>query len=350
MDVDVDAFRAALLAWHDAHRGARAMPWRTPNPDPYRVWLSEVMLQQTTVAAARPYFEAFVRRWPTVHALAAADRAEVMAAWAGLGYYSRARCLHACAQVVAGAGGAFPSDEAALRALPGVGPYTAAAVRAIAFGLPAVVVDANVERVVARYFAIAEPLPGAKGAIRRAAEVLAQGRADRPGDFAAAMMDLGAMVCTARRPLCAVCPVARGCDGRARGVAADLPRRAARGIKPMRIGFVYWVSDGAGRILVHDRPPRGLLGGMVGLPTSNWCEAPAHPAFLAPLEPLDITIRHVFTHFALELTPHRACATGPVPEGHRWVDAAALSPRALPTVFRKALDAFGAGRATLPAP
>lgn len=337
MSIDVDSFRVAVLAWYDVH-GRAGLPWRGAHMDPYRVWLAEVMLQQTTVAAAAPYFESFTARWPTVHALAAAPREDVMAAWAGLGYYARARNMHACAQAVSAAGGAFPSDEGALRALPGVGAYTAAAVRAFAFGLPATVVDANVERVVARLFAVREPLPAGKPAIKRHARALSEGRADRPGDFAAAIMDLGATVCTPRAPRCGACPLPDMCAARAQGVEAALPARAPKQAKPHRRGHVYYVEGGGGRILFCTRPEGGLLGGMLALPSSNWGETPTHPPFLEVLgAPLEAEVRHVFTHFTLALTPWRAWLVGPLPAGHHW---AAPEAEALPTVFRKALELF----------
>jgi A/G-specific adenine glycosylase len=308
--------------------------------DPYRVWLSEVMLQQTTVPAAIPYFEAFTRRWPSVQALAAARDEDVMAAWAGLGYYARARNMLCAARAVAAAGGTFPADEGALRALPGVGAYTAAAVRAFAFGLPAAPVDANVERVMARWGAVEVPFPAGKAQAHALARHLAEGRADRPGDFAAALMDLGSGVCRPRGPECGACPVAGSCLGRARGIAADLPRRAPKAPRPLRHGHVYWVEEG-GLVLVHRRPARGLLGGMLGLPTSAWGPGPqAHPAFLAPVGEGLAPVRHVFTHFSLVLTPWRARLTGPVPEGHAWAPPPAAPD--MPTVFAKAVGRFSA--------
>ena len=252
---DPAAMSGALLVWYD--RAARALPWRVPpgsgaRPDPYRVWLSEVMLQQTSVAAVAPYFHAFLARWPTVAALAAAPEAEVMAAWAGLGYYARARNLLACARAVAARGGAFPDSEAELRALPGVGAYTAAAVAAIAFDRPSVVVDGNVERVMARLHAVEEPLPAAKPRLRALAAAMTP--AGRPGDHAQAVMDLGATICTPRWPACGICPLVRACAGRLAGVAEALPRRAGKAAKPVRHGIAWLAVREDGRVSTRTRP------------------------------------------------------------------------------------------------
>ncbi len=334
----------ALLAWYD--RAARVLPWRAPpgsgvRADPYRVWLSEVMLQQTTVVAVVPYFHAFLARWPTVTALAAAPDAEVMAAWAGLGYYARARNLLACARAVAAAGGGFPDSEEGLRALPGVGPYTAAAVAAIAFDRPAVVVDGNVERVVARLHAVEEPLPAAKPRLRALAAALTPAR--RPGDHAQAMMDLGATICTPKRPACGICPLVRACLGRIAGIAETLPRKTAKAAKPVRHGIAWLAVRPDGRVLVETRPPEGLLGGMLALPSGPWAPMPAAlPAGAPPLpgdwRDLGVEVRHTFTHFHLRLRLHgarvgarageaRACDFRPADAAHR----------AMPTVMRKAL-------------
>jgi len=330
---------SALLDWYDGH--ARALPWRAlPGEvaDPYRVWMSEVMLQQTTVATVRPRFAEFIARWPTVSALAAADDAAVMAAWAGLGYYARARNLLACARAVAGAGGAFPADEAKLRGLPGIGGYTAAAISAIAFGKRAVVVDGNVERVVARLFALADPLPGAKPQIHALADRITPEA--RCGDFAQAMMDLGAMLCTPRSPVCALCPLTAMCEARAAGTQLEYPVKAAKSPKPQRYGTVFWVErDGA--VLLVRRPPRGLLGGMRALPTGPWADAPPGMAG-APVAGTDWamapgTTHHVFTHFRLQLA--LAITTGDgqsdAAQGEWWpIDD--LESAGLPTVFAKA--------------
>ncbi len=294
------------------------------------------MLQQTTVAAVRGYFEAFTARWPLVEDLAAANDADVMAAWAGLGYYARARNLLACARSVAAAGGRFPETEAGLRALPGVGPYTAAAIAAIAFQRPAVVVDGNVERVMARVFAVEAPLPGAKAELRRWAATLTP--AARPGDFAQAVMDLGATVCTPRRPACGLCPWAAGCAGRRRGIAADLPRRAAKAVKPLRHGIVYVALRSDAAVLVETRAARGLLGGMLGLPGTDWIEArpAARPPFAADWQAAG-EVRHTFTHFHLALRVEVTPAPAGGGAGGDWRVWSPALEAALPTVMKKAL-------------
>lgn len=322
-----------LIAWYDRHH--RALPWRVPpgagrRPDPYHVWLSEVMLQQTTVAAVRDYFLAFTRRWPTVEALAAAPVEEVLGAWAGLGYYARARNLHRCAGEVARLGG-FPDDEAALRALPGIGPYTAAAVAAIAFDRPATPVDGNVERVMARLFAERAPLPGVKPRLAGRARGLTP--AERPGDYAQAVMDLGATVCTPRAPACGICPWRGDCRGRALGIAAELPGRAVRTPKPVRRGWAYLALDGGGRVLTVRRPETGLLGGMLALPSTGWAaEAPAGAPPVAAEWQEAGEVRHTFTHFHLRLGVMWA-RVGRLEHGVPLDEAEA----AMPTVFAKAV-------------
>lgn len=315
---------ARLLDWYDAH--ARTLPWRSPpggtGADPYRVWLSEIMLQQTSVAAVIPYFERFTTRWPTVEALAATQDAEVMAAWAGLGYYARARNLLACARaVVRDHGGRFPQTEAALRTLPGIGGYTAAAIASIAFGEPAVVVDGNIERVVSRLFAISEPLPAAKRPI--AAHAAALTPATRPGDHAQAMMDLGATICRPRAPLCLVCPLSNGCVARAEGDPEAYPVKAAKSARPSRTGRAY-VLEHDGAVLLERRPARGLLGGMTGFP--------ADPPAAADWTPKG-HVAHLFTHFGLTLEVLHAEADAK-PEG-LWWPVADLAAAGLPTLFRK---------------
>ena len=325
-----------LLDWYDRH--ARDLPWRArpgaPAPDPYRVWLSEVMLQQTTVAAVKPYFEAFTARWPTVEALAAAPDEDVMAAWAGLGYYSRARNLVKCAKAVDGLG-AFPETEAELLKLPGLGAYTAAAVAAIAFGKRAVVVDANVERVVARLFAIEEPLPGARKAIRAAADTITP--ETRAGDFAQAMMDLGSQVCTSRDPKCLLCPLSANCKARAAGDPARLPVKAPKKAKLVRQGCAYWIERERAVWLVR-REGEGMLGGMRALPDDGW-SARSDGSGEAPL-PGDWEsaglVRHAFTHFALELSVQRHNG-GAVPQDEgEWWQIAEIDEAGLPTLFAKA--------------
>jgi len=331
-----DRVAPLLLDWYDRH--ARRLPWRAAPggalPDPYRVWLSEVMLQQTTVAAVGPYFARFVARWPTVEALAAAPEADVMAEWAGLGYYSRARNLVKCAREVAGIGG-FPAGEAALRALPGLGAYTAAAVAAIAFGQRAVVVDANVERVVARLFAIRVPLPGARPLIReRAASITPELRA---GDFAQAMMDLGSGICGSRDAKCLLCPLQSLCRGRAEGDPLALPVKAAKRAKPQRRGTAFWIER-EGQVWLVTRPPRGMLGGMRALPDDGWSarqdgagEAPLAGAWRA-----GGVVRHSFTHADLELGVAIHAGPSSEPESGEWWPINRLEEAGLPTLFAKA--------------
>jgi A/G-specific adenine glycosylase len=329
-----------LLGWYDRH--ARVLPWRAPPgapaPDPYRVWLSEVMLQQTTVAAVKDYFARFTERWPTVTELAAAEDGEVMAAWAGLGYYARARNLLACARAVAAAGGVFPDSEEGLRRLPGLGAYTAAAVAAIAFGRRAVVVDANVERVVARLFAIAEPLPQGRGAIREAAERITPD--ERAGDFAQAMMDLGATVCTARNPRCLLCPLSGDCAGYRAGDPDRYPVKRARAAKPERRGHAYWIAQD-GEVWLVRRPGKGMLGGMRALPDDGWSasgDGSGAGPLAGPWTPAGV-VRHGFTHFSLTL--HLALYSGSdwaslPPGAGEWWPLDRLEEAGLPTLFAKA--------------
>jgi A/G-specific adenine glycosylase len=338
---DAPAVRAALLDWYDAH--ARRLPWRTPpgaaeRPDPYRVWLSEVMLQQTTVPHATGYFLDFTRRWPTVCDLAVEEDGAVMAAWAGLGYYARARNLLACARAVAGKhGGRFPDTEAGLLALPGIGAYTAAAVAAIAFDRPANVVDGNVERVMARLFAVETPVPAAKPELKRLAGGLVT--AHRPGDWAQALMDHGATICRPRQPLCDRCPVSAWCAALKTGDPDAYPRKSPKAPKPRRFGHAFVLTDATGRVALVRRPPRGLLGGMLALPTSDWASEP--PALDPPVQAdwrAVGAIEHVFTHFALTLQVHAADGAGE----YVWMEPGEAA-QALPTVFRKALLAAISG-------
>jgi A/G-specific adenine glycosylase len=342
-----------LLNWYDRHR--RALPWRAlpgETVDPYRVWLSEIMLQQTTVQAVKPYFEAFTLRWSKVEALAAAPVEEVMKMWAGLGYYSRARNLHACAQaVVERFGGEFPAEEQALLTLPGVGTYTAAAISSIAFGRRAVVVDGNVERVIARFFTVEDIMPAAKPVIRQLTDGITPD--ERPGDFAQAMMDLGATVCTPRNPSCGICPFLGACAGQQHGAPETWPRKAPKAGKITRYGAAFVATRADGALLVRTRPPRGLLGGMTEVPGTDWTLGGADfdPLMAAPLtarwRKQPEIVRHVFTHFPLELTVFTAVfpASTPHPPGMRWISANAVAGEAFPTVFRKVLAVGNAATA-----
>lgn len=328
-----------LLTWYDRH--ARVLPWRVPPgqgaADPYRVWLSEIMLQQTTVAAVKAYFERFTLLWPDVRALAAADDAQVMGEWAGLGYYARARNLLACARVVAREGG-FPTTREGLLALPGIGPYTAAAIAAIAYDQPETVVDGNVERVVARLFAVTQPMPGSKPRLRDLAATLTPQA--RPGDFAQAMMDLGATICTPRSPACGICPLIDHCDARAQGIAADLPRRAPKPEKPTRSG-IAWIGRQGDHLLVEQRPAKGLLGGTLAFPSTGWDGSNAPPPGPADWRQIG-EVRHVFTHFNLILTVMAGDLRGPHDRGHLRA-LRDFRPSDLPGLMRKAWDLVSQG-------
>ena len=335
-DAEVTEIGAALLGWYDAQ--ARVMPWRVGpadraagvRPDPYRVWLSEVMLQQTTVAAVRAYFRRFTELWPTVADLAAAEDGAVMAEWAGLGYYARARNLLACARaVMRDHGGVFPDTREGLLTVPGIGPYTAAAISAIAHDLPEVVLDGNVERVVARLFAVETPLPAAKPELYRLAGLLTPQR--RPGDHAQAMMDLGATICTPRSPACGICPLLGLCAAQAQGIAADLPRKLPKPEKPTRAGRVWVARRPDGAILLERRPERGLLGGMLAFPGDAWDGAAAGAPFDADWQAVG-EVRHTFTHFHLVLQ----VLTTSIPANPDRGEYLHLRPSDLPTLMRKA--------------
>jgi A/G-specific adenine glycosylase len=343
-----EADRAAqVLAWYDRHR--RRLPWRArpgEEVDPYRVWLSEIMLQQTTVKAVGPYFERFLARWPSVADLARARLDDVLSLWAGLGYYSRARNLHACAAaVVRDHGGVLPDTEAALRGLPGIGPYTAAAIAAIAFDRRCMPVDGNIERVVSRLFAVEQALPAAKPAIQHLAATLLG--PDRAGDSAQALMDLGAAICTPKQPACALCPLHDGCAARARGDQDSFPRKARKKTGATRRGAAFVVTRGE-QLLVRTRPAKGLLGGMTEVPSSEWRagQDDAHALTQAPTMVAVKrwhrrvgTVTHVFTHFPLELVVYTAIVPTRTraPEGMRWVALAALDGQAFPTLMRKVI-------------
>ncbi len=347
----------ALLAWYDRHR--RKLPWRAPPgvaADPYRVWLSEIMLQQTTVKAVAPYYARFLARWPDIKALAAAPLDEVLKAWAGLGYYARARNLHACVRaVVERHGGEFPASERALRTLPGIGAYTAAAIAAIAFEQPASPVDGNIERVVARLYAVDTPLPAAKQEIARLAQALTP--RNRAGDFAQAMMDLGATLCSPKTPACALCPWRENCVAHRRGEAELFPRRGPKREGVLRRGAAFVAHRSDGCLLLRMRPAKGLLGGMTEVPTTQWVQdfdeqhALEHaPRFATAKLRKEIgwhrlpgRVRHVFTHFPLELAVYVASlpARMPAPKGMRWVKASALGGEALPSLMRKVVAHAG---------
>lgn len=348
--------RSDLLDWYDRHR--RSMPWRAlpgRQADPYHVWLSEIMLQQTTVVTVGPYFERFLARWPTIWDLAAVGLDDVLHGWQGLGYYARARNLHRCAQVVCDRhDGRFPDTEAALLALPGIGAYTAAAIAAIAFDHPASVVDGNVERVMARMFAIEDPLPVSKSTLKEVAAALAPKKeGERSGDYAQALMDLGATVCAPRKPACGRCPWEAACKAKTSGIAETLPRRAPKKQKPTRKGVVFWAVSPDGSILLRRRPEKGLLGGMVEVPSTEWREdawtpdaATKHAPIQADWTALPGQVRHTFTHFHLELEVFAAHVAGPVsdpvsdraPETNSagiWCPPDQFGEHALPSVMKK---------------
>jgi A/G-specific adenine glycosylase len=335
----------AVLAWYDRH--ARDLPWRIgpaarragTRPDPYRVWLSEVMLQQTTVRTVAAYFARFTGLWPTVSALAAAPLEAVLVEWAGLGYYARARNLHACARaVVERHGGRFPADSAMLRTLPGIGPYTAAAIAAIAGDEPAAVVDGNVERVLARYLALGRPVKEAKETIRAAVQQAVPARA---GDFAQALMDLGATACAPRATLCMRCPLQPGCRAAAAGAPLTYPVKAEKPDRPTRHGHAFVIRDAAGDVFLRRRPETGLLAQMTEVPTSAWTADRAEPAFpFAAAWRAHGQVVHVFTHFRLELDVWTALAADPATLANGWwTSPAELDAEALPTLFRKVLAA-----------
>ncbi len=342
-----------MLEWYARHR--RHLPWRAqPGAcfDPYRVWISEIMLQQTGVGTVIPYYERFTERWPDVRTLAQADLHDVLRLWAGLGYYSRARNLHACAgQIVSRHKGVFPDTEADLLKLPGIGPYTAAAIAAMAFQKKAVVVDGNIERIMARLHAVTTPLPEAKPYLKKLAARLTPSH--RPGDYAQSLMDLGATICRPRRPGCEVCPLAAMCVARKKGMAVSLPRRKAKPKRPVRHARIYWLQCGD-KVLMRRRPPSGLLGGMLEFPSSPWRESPPqdhrHAPVRADWQPVDGTVRHVFSHFEMNLIPFKALSAGGESSAMEkwygpdsdagnsmmlWVRITQLEMEALPEIMRK---------------
>lgn len=336
-----------LLNWYDRH--ARIMPWRVPPeakrkgvlPDAYKVWLSEIMLQQTTVAAVKSYFEYFVDRWPTVEDLAAAEDGDVMGAWAGLGYYARARNLLKCARVVTqDHKGFFPDDYAQLLKLPGIGPYTAAALSAIAFDNSETVVDGNVERVIARLFDVHTPLPDAKTELTELAARLTP--QNRPGDYAQAIMDLGATICKPRNLSCGICPWSTSCLGRINGTAGELPQKRPKQQKPTRYGIVYYVEREDGAVLLERRSEKGLLGGMLGFPGSAWEDIPKDtPPLQTEWHTLDDEVRHTFTHFHLRLAIQSAYVSqNTIARKGTFVPKSEFAPANLPTVMRKVFNLF----------
>ncbi len=346
-------FREQLLAWYETHH--RKLPWRAPpgeTADPYHVWLSEVMLQQTTVKTVIPYFQDFLCRWPTLKALALSEREEILSAWAGLGYYRRAMNLHACARtVMEDYNGTFPNSEQELLKLPGIGPYTAAAIAAIAFSRPANVIDGNIERVIARYCLINTPLPAAKAEIARRASKLAPTQsAQRPGDYAQALMDLGAMICTPKAPSCGRCPVQRSCSAFAQGAAEKLPLRLKKPAKPLRRGAAFLIYRGDS-LLLRRRPEQGLLAGMMEVPGTGWTSEPPSKQALLAAAPITAKfaklrglVRHTFTHFELELTVYRTRLPGdydePITQRDprlKWIAKHELPRQALPSVMRKVI-------------
>lgn len=323
---------APLLEWYDRH--ARQLPWRVPpgqgRADPYRVWLSEIMLQQTTVAAVKSYFQRFTQLWPRLEDLAAAPDAQVMAEWAGLGYYARARNLVACARAVRDLGG-FPATREDLAKLPGIGPYTSAAIAAIAYESPETVVDGNVERVISRFFAVETPLPASKPVLWELAAT--QTPLHRPGDYAQAMMDLGATICTPRNPACTICPIMPECQARIRGIAAELPRKLPRKPKPKRTG-IAWIGLTNSAVLLERRAAKGLLGGTLAFPSSGWDGSDMQPPSDADWREIG-SVNHVFTHFELDLTIATAPLSHP-PQRGKLVDLEGFDPDTLPGLMRKA--------------
>lgn len=337
-----DNLPARLLAWYDRHR--RTLPWRAApgeRADPYHVWLSEIMLQQTTVVTVGPYFRDFLARWPRLADLAAAPLDDVLTAWAGLGYYARARNLKKCAEVVAAEhGGRFPESEAGLLELPGIGPYTAAAIAAIAFDRRATILDGNVERVMARLYRVENPLPRAKEELRALAA--RHTPAKRPGDYAQAIMDLGATICTPTKPKCILCPLTQDCAALKAGDAETYPRKAPKAERPQRYGVCFAMIDKQGRIALERRPEKGLLGGMMQVPTSDWrgtafADDEITPPMAAKWRKLDGQVSHVFTHFALALTVFVAAGVKADPR-YRWVGAEELGKVALPSVMQKVVE------------
>ena len=341
-------YRGQVLKWYDKYQ--RILPWRYVSgqtPDPYRVWISEVMLQQTTVTAVKPYFEKFLSLWPTVEDLAATPREDVMSAWAGLGYYSRARNLHSCAQIIANDyNGIFPQSQKELKSLPGIGDYTSAALMTIAFNQPATVVDGNVERVMARLFAITDPLPKSKPLLKSIAAQWFNDFKTRPGDLAQALMDLGATICTPKSPKCNICPLEGVCKAKKINLERELPKKTRKKPKPQKIGHVYWIKNNKNQILLHKRPDKGLLGGMIALPTSDWLNQKQERNLSDPkafkVKNTQKSINHSFTHFDLQLIlKEGSVRDDPLLEKeYMWCNVSDLDQIGFPSVFQKALKLF----------
>lgn len=343
-NLNIDDFRRDILNWYDLHQ--RILPWRVDKrgksvaeSNPYYTWLSEIMLQQTTVVTVGPYFEKFITKWPTVHDLAKAEQDDVMHEWAGLGYYARARNLHKCAKVVSEElGGVFPKTQTELERLPGIGGYTSAAMRAIAFDLPANVVDGNIERVMARIYAVIDPVPNSKPHLKELAGGLSEGREDRPGEYAQALMDLGSSICTPKSPKCSLCPVQAVCQAKEQGVAAELPTRKAKKAKPQKHGHVYWITNHKGEVCFVRRGEKEMLGGMLGLPTSDWVLKVAVIKPIKGYKDIGQFITHSFTHFDLKLDLYainlekgtKSSQNNPI-----WVPQSQLNNLGLPTLFKK---------------
>lgn len=344
LDQEINSFRKKTLSWYDKNR--RTMPWRAKRgqkPDPYHVWMSEIMLQQTTVVTVGPYFQKFIARWPTIHDLAQAPKEEVMHEWAGLGYYARARNLHKCAQIVSQElDGVFPDSQDDLKKLPGIGDYTSAAIVAIAFNKPANVVDGNIERIMARLFAIEKPLPDSKKHLKVLAAGFADGRKDRPGDYAQALMDIGATVCTPTSPKCGICPVKSMCEAKALDIAETLPAKKPKAAKPQKHGHVYWVSNDNGEVLFIRRDEKEMLGGMLGLPTSSWNLTDKKVKTHKGYRKTNQSVRHSFTHFDLKLDIYtlkydKKHENGTIPpeNDHHWIASSKIGELGLPTLFSK---------------
>lgn len=347
---EIVVFRKNVLRWYDKHR--RVLPWRAEKgdvPNPYHVWLSEIMLQQTTVPAVMSYFIRFIEKWPDVRTLANAEQDDVLKEWAGLGYYARARNLHACAnKIVEVYNGVFPTDQKHLKELPGIGEYTSAAIRSIAFDKPAVVVDGNIERIMSRYYAVTEPLPKSKKILHSWATTLSEGREDRPGDYAQALMDIGAGVCIAGTPRCALCPISASCHARKQGIAEELPKRLKKTARPQKKGLVFWITDEKGRVLLEKRPSKGLFASMAGLPTTNWILDKEDPSiYQVPLPFIDSFngnyknpfVEHVFTHFSLKLDIIQidlvSAQLKRIKKPFYWVPESEIKNAGFPSLFRK---------------